>query len=261
MVADASLLLKLDARVKILFTLAFLLALNLLPHGAWTAYTLFGVLLFSLAAAGQVRLSVLLRRSLVSFVFILSALPLVFTGPEPHQVLPVLGWEWQISLPGMLRVGSISVRAWLSVMAAVLLSGSTPMPKLLLGLQRLRVPVVFIAIVNLMWRYLTVIRHEALSLMHARSSRSASLGGTASRAGGSVIWRAQVTGGMAGNLFLRSLERADRVYAAMLARGYNGQMMDADLQPIPRNERGGMIAAILLLLVLFLIGILTGAAY
>ena len=30
---------------------------------------------------------------------------------------------------------------------------------------------------------------------------------------------------MAGQLFLRSYERSERVYAAMLSRGYNGQLL------------------------------------
>ena len=39
-----------------------------------------------------------------------------------------------------------------------------------------------------------------------------------------MIWRAKVTGNMAGQLFLRSYERSDRIYNAMLSRGYTGQL-------------------------------------
>jgi cobalt/nickel transport system permease protein len=39
------------------------------------------------------------------------------------------------------------------------------------------------------------------------------------------MWRARVAGHMVGQLFLRSYERSDRVYAAMLSRGYRGQPM------------------------------------
>jgi len=44
------------------------------------------------------------------------------------------------------------------------------------------------------------------------------------RGGGSVFWRARVTGGMAGSLFLRSIERGERIYDAMVARGYDGEV-------------------------------------
>jgi cobalt/nickel transport system permease protein len=38
---------------------------------------------------------------------------------------------------------------------------------------------------------------------------------------------------MAGNLFMRSLERSDRIYAAMLARGYDGEIRAV---PLPKLE-------------------------
>jgi cobalt/nickel transport system permease protein len=40
-----------------------------------------------------------------------------------------------------------------------------------------------------------------------------------------VQWRARIAGHMAGQLFLRSYERSDRIYNAMLSRGYKGELM------------------------------------
>ena len=42
--------------------------------------------------------------------------------------------------------------------------------------------------------------------------------------GGGVLWRARVTGWMVGSLMMRSMERSERVYNAMLARGYSGEV-------------------------------------
>ena len=39
------------------------------------------------------------------------------------------------------------------------------------------------------------------------------------------MWRARIAGNMAGQLFLRSYERSDRIYNAMLSRGYRGHLM------------------------------------
>ena len=44
------------------------------------------------------------------------------------------------------------------------------------------------------------------------------------RRGGSIAWRAKVTGGLVGSLFLRSYERSERIYAAMQARGFEGEI-------------------------------------
>jgi cobalt/nickel transport system permease protein len=71
-----------------------------------------------------------------------------------------------------------------------------------------------------MYRYLAVLAGEASRLNRARESRSAVVEG---RGGGGLRWRASVVGGMVGSLFLRSYERSERVYAAMQARGFDGE--------------------------------------
>jgi cobalt/nickel transport system permease protein len=67
-----------------------------------------------------------------------------------------------------------------------------------------------------------VLTDEVFRLIRARESRSAA--STGKRAGGGVFWRAKVAGNMAGQLFLRSYERSDRIYNAMLSRGYSGHL-------------------------------------
>ena len=256
---NTSPLINIDARVKIIFALVFLITLNLIPSGAWAAYILYTAIVFSIGIAGNVPMRSMLKKSLIFFVFIFSVFPLMFTGPEPYLTNKIFSIPFQISLPGLIRMISITIRAWVSILMALLLSISTPFPDLLLGFQQLRVPGIFIAIVNLMWRYLFVIRSEAARLMHARACRSASLPNPQYRPGRNVIWRAKVTGGLAGNLFLRSLERADRVYAAMLARGYNGQIIDIEQQHLTRKETLYLLGALSILLILTLFGFITGA--
>jgi cobalt/nickel transport system permease protein len=74
-----------------------------------------------------------------------------------------------------------------------------------------------------MYRYLFVLVDEVTRLLRARAARSAQLPGR--KGGRTLAWRAGVAGGMAGQLFIRSLERSDRVYQAMLARGYQGTLL------------------------------------
>ena len=152
---------------------------------------------------------------------------------------------------------SITLKSWVSVQAAVLLSATTRFPDLLAALQQLRVPKLFVAILGLMWRYLFVISDEASRMLRARTSRSAAAQG-APRKGGSIGWRARVTGGMAGSLFLRSLERSDRVYAAMAARGYNGDLPASEVQPLPASSQRMLILGFCVLFLLLVLGLLTG---
>ena len=75
-------------------------------------------------------------------------------------------------------------------------------------------------------RYLAVLGDEAGRMNRARQARSASADG---RAGGGIGWRARTTGAMVGSLFIRSYERSERVYAAMLARGFEGTIKGVEL--------------------------------
>ena len=102
----------------------------------------------------------------------------------------------------------------------VLLTASTPVAELLHALRTLRVPRLLVATVFFTYRYFHVVGDEAMRMMRARDSRSAALPDR--RAGGTVAWRASVLGHMVGSLFIRSLDRSERVYAAMQARGYRG---------------------------------------
>ena len=102
-------------------------------------------------------------------------------------------------------------------------------------------------------------RGEARSLLHARASRSAAAPGNGFRREGTLVWRARVTGGMAGNLLLRSLERADRVYAAMLSRGYDGELPDTDPRALTRGEWVFLFAVLMVLVSFFLFSLIAGA--
>jgi len=249
---------RLDARLKVIFTLAFILSLSLTPFRAWAAYILFLTITLSIALLSRLDMVTLFKRALLALPFALAALPLIFSTALPHSLwINLSGFQVSISPEGTARFASIALKAWISVQAAILLAATTRFPDLLAALQRLKVPAVFIAISGLMWRYLFVISDEVSRSLRARSSRSGAASASL-HTGGSLFWRARVTGGMAGSLFLRSIERSDRVYAAMLSRGYTGELPTGDAMPFSRTERGILVLGILLLILLWLLAILSG---
>ena len=89
------------------------------------------------------------------------------------------------------------------------------MSELLVGLERLRVPRVFVAITGSMMRYAEVITGEMRRMKIARQSR-----GYEPR----WMWQSKAVASSAGALFVRSYERGERVHLAMLARGFTGTM-------------------------------------
>jgi len=153
---------------------------------------------------------------------VLAALPLVFTRPgDPLGTIEIGPIVLTISGRGLREFATIALKSWVSVQAALLLSFTTPFPDLVEALRRLRVPRLLVAIIGFMYRYLAVLAGEASRLNRARLSRSAVVQG---RGGGGIRWRAGVVGGMVGSLFLRSYERSERIYAAMQARGFDGEL-------------------------------------
>ncbi len=222
--AGASPIHRLDPRVKVVVAVLFILSNVLLPDGAWLAFALAFIGLLFLNALAGFDLLFLITRSFVALPFALAGVSAVFALPGR----PLWAWEigpWQLvaSDAGLLRFASLLTRSWLSVQMAILLTATTQFPDLIHALRHLRVPQVLVAVVSFMYRYLFVLTDEAMRLLRAREARSARP--AAGGGGGSLAWRAWVAGNMAGQLFLRSYERSERVYAAMQARAYRGHLL------------------------------------
>jgi cobalt/nickel transport system permease protein len=212
---------KMDARLKLLLALAYIFAVTLTPTGHWLAFGLLAAPLAVAVAASRLPALLILRRSLLALPFIVVAVPLLFTK-EGDTLFTVQPFGWTASQEGLTAVLTILTKSWLAVVAAIILTATTPAMELLRAMRALGVPRILVATVSFMYRYLFVIAEEAQRLLRARDSRSARLDGH--KSGGSVWWRARVLGHMVGSLFLRSYERSERVYAAMQARGYDGEL-------------------------------------
>ena len=243
---------QLDPRLKLTLALAFILTNALVPAGAWPVYILLFALLLSVEILSELGVGYVLGRSALALPFVLAALPVMFTMPGPSLVDFHIGsWILTISQPGLERVLSVALKSWLSVQAAIVLAASTPFPDLLIALRALRVPRLLVGVFGLMWRYLFVLVDEALRLMRARAARSGESEQPAKRTGGGLLWRGRVTGGMAGSLFLRGIERSDRIYMAMLARGYDGEVRALPLPALKASQLAllaGCLSLFLLLL-------------
>lgn len=251
---------RLDPRVKFVLTVAFILTTALIPIGAWPIYILLLAIVLSAVILSGVGIFHVIKRAALAFPFVLAALPLIFTTPGLQLFSLTLGtWEITVTIPGVERFFSIALKSWISVQAAILLTATTQFPDILTAMRAVRVPRLLVAIIGLMWRYIFVLADEALRLMRARVARSGEGDVPGYRKGGQISWRAQTAGGMAGNLFLRSIERSDRIYFAMLSRGYDGEVRT---MPLPKLEASNWIVLILgggILSLLVILSLLIGA--
>ena len=252
--------------VKALGTVFFIFSNALLPDGAWVAFGVSWLGIIGLNLAAHLGWDFTLKRSFIALPFALAAITAVFALPgAPLATLHFLGMELVATDAGLLRFLSIVTRSWLSVQVAILLVAATQFPDLIHALEHLRLPRMLITIIAFLYRYIFVLSDEVLRLLRARQARSAVLpprrknfpydaqkGRTevaTTKSGGSALWRAQVAGNMVGQLFLRSYERSDRIYNAMLSRGYQGHIRTLNPHHTTTNDKI-LIALILLIFIL-----------
>ena len=112
---------------------------------------------------------------------------------------------------GWPMFGSMLAKSTLCLSLVVILTTTTRFSDMLQVLWRIRVPALLVTTLALMHRYLFVLVDEMQRMLRARRSRSFSTG----RGG---AWRASSE--VAAQLFVRSSERAERIYSAMCARGW-----------------------------------------
>ncbi len=205
-----------------------------MPIAAWLPLFIAWVVLVAASASAGLGPFRLTRAAFIALPFLLAALPLVFTRTgDPLGTISLGPLTLTISGEGLRTFATIALKSWLSVQVALLLTFTTPFHDLIDALRRLRLPAIMVAIISFMYRYLVVLGDEASRLLRARAARSADPHG---RGGGSIRWRAGVTGSMVGTLFLRSYERSERIYLAMQARGFEGTLRHAHGRDIQAAE-------------------------
>jgi len=222
------------------------------PTGAFAALLVAWLMIVVMSWSARLGPLRTARSAFFALPFMLAALPLVFTRGGPALATVDLGpLTLSISAEGTVMFATIAAKSWISVQAALLLAFTTPFNDLVDGLRGLRLPRIMVAIISFMYRYLGVIGEEAGRMSRAKSARSASspTQGGAGRPGGSIRWRAGVTGAMVGSLFLRSYERSERIYAAMQARGFDGELRYLAGPPLTRAALAWFGVALVVLVV------------
>jgi cobalt/nickel transport system permease protein len=208
----ASLIHRLDPRAKIVGLAGITVVAVSTPLRAWPAFAACAVALAVVAAVASVSPGTVWARVRVILplvVFVAAFVPFVRGGPAV-QVGPLA-----LSEAGLATFALVTAKATIGAVGAVLLGATTSFPDILHGLERLRAPRLLTVIAGFMYRYVFVIADEARrmrSALAARAYRPRHLGQVAA------------LGRMVTALFLRTYERGERVYLAMLARGYTGTM-------------------------------------
>jgi cobalt/nickel transport system permease protein len=209
--------------VKIAGTIVFVLAVAMTPRRAVWAFAVDAAVVVACAAVAGLRARMVLARLTVVVPFLLLAalVPFVAGGEQTH----LLGLS--VSVEGLWGAWNIAVKALLGASASIVLSATTPVPDILRGLSRLRVPPLIVGIVAFMFRYLDLVVDQLRRMRTAMVARCHDP---------RWLWQARPIAASAGVLFVRSYERGERVHQAMLARGYTGEMPELDGRRATRRE-------------------------
>lgn len=205
---------RLDPRAKMFAVVAYSLVLISFSRYELTPMIPMLVLPLAMLAIGQVPLWFALRRVLVLSPLIMTLALWGLLYDNTSQVLALGPWRTQVH-GGPVAAGSIVAKFAMGMMALTALTCTTPFSLLLEGMQKLGLPRLLVMQLGFLYRYLFVLLDEAMRIRRARDFRGS--------AGATLARRLSAAGGLIGSLFVRTLERSQRIHTAMCARGYQGQ--------------------------------------
>lgn len=210
--ADGSLIAEIDPRALLVVTLFYLLAMLSVPVADAGMLVWFAAYPIVSAALARVEYGAVFRGSLcvLPLLVVIGIFNPLFDKAPAFMVGSVAvsrGW---------VSFASVVIRGLLSVQALLILIRVAGFNRLCDAMRRLGMPRVLATQLLMAYRYLAVLLEEALSMHHARLAR-----GYGRASYGPAMW-----GPFAGQLMLRSMERARRIHQAMKARGFNGSLPD-----------------------------------
>ncbi|MCE5262278.1 MAG: cobalt ECF transporter T component CbiQ [Deltaproteobacteria bacterium] len=224
---------RLDARVKVMATMFFLFTVISFPKyevAGLAPFFLFPVLL---TTVGEIPARFILRK-----VLLVSPFAVMVGAFNPFLDTATVAVLSGIPISaGAVSFLSILLKCALTVSAALLLIATTSFPGVCHALRKLGLPSLFVSQLLFLYRYIFVLMEEAMRMTRAREMRSFGSRGT----GIKVVVR------LIGTLFIRTMDRAERVYRAMLSRGFQG-----DIPSIGRTRIGTADWASLAAMVMFL---------
>jgi cobalt/nickel transport system permease protein len=202
---------RLDPRVKLLVSLVFIVLVVSFPKYEISGLIPFFAYPLFLISIGNIPFLYIMKKLLIVSPFVL------FVG----IFNPILDREIILSLGGTGIAGgwisfiSIILKFTLTISTAFLLIATTSFVGICEALNRLRVPDIFVIQLLFLYRYLFVLLEEAFKMVWARNARSFGKKGYDMRTFTSLL----------SVLLMRTLQRAERIYGAMISRGYHGKII------------------------------------
>jgi len=171
----------------------------------------------------------------VATLVLLSKIPLLYIVKRLAIILPILSiiaislpfitpgnviYEFHLIVPlkitdiGLANFFSVIIKALLALSVMIVLTTTTRFRDLMFAMQRLHIPSIIISIIGFMYRYIFLFTDEFEKMNMGRESRTLAKNNRLKLKG--LSW-------MTASLFIRSIDRGDRIYQAMCSRGFQGE--------------------------------------
>lgn len=220
-IPGSGLLHRVDPRLKLVGTVAYVLLVSTTPWNSPSAHMALAVLaglVWWLSGIAPKRIAARML-PLAAFGALAAVGALLQPGSRSYWSGHVLWLDLQISNIGVQRFVLLTLHAALSAMMVGTYIAVTPFNDSIQVLRRFGVPVALTATLGFVYRYLFLLADEARRLELAREARTLRRPSLL-RLGVQMHYSA----GLMGSLLVRSYGRGERVYWAMTARGYTGEM-------------------------------------
>lgn len=210
---------KLDPRVKIVGLLSLILDATL-ARNFFTVFFIFAIAVLLAVLSGVPIRALAARAWLGALAFTgLIALPVIFITPG-DALFRLPFFALTITAQGATSAIYLISRVETTVTLSLLLVLSTFWTHVLKALRVLRVPVVFVVILGMTYRYIFVMLETARNMFEARQSRLiGALDGKESR---------RIAAASVGVLLSKSFYLNSEVYLAMQSRGFRGEVYTLD---------------------------------
>lgn len=202
---------QLDARAKLISSVAILMAI--VSQDSYAIAALLPLCLYPMVmlVTAEIPVRFMLPKLLLALPFIML---LGILNPFLDATVWLTPWGSYVSA-GWLSLLSIMLRLLLCVSIAILLLATTGIQRIVAGLQRLAVPNVLTTQIYLLYQFFFIIAQELLVMLNAYQLRHIN------RQSAIPLQRYQQ---LLISLFHKTMQRCSRIYQAMLARGFSGEL-------------------------------------
>jgi len=219
---------RIDPRVKFCSSLAFILVAitvkTILP-----LIVLLGVT-FALSFASKISFKYFaLRTAYIPAFVVIIALPLPFI--TPGTTITTIGFNEylvNITMEGIYKAIQFTLRVWACISTSILLVLTTKFSNIVHTMEKIKIPKVFVMMLYITHRFIFLFINESYRMVLAKESRTINKE--------SRLKYMKSLANMITTLFIRAYERGERVYLAMLARGYKGSLKHLSKMGIARKD-------------------------